>query len=83
MICTISSDVLSNEEKLAYWRRYEDYMIWDRMTMVDPHFKIGDAINFYDENEKVWRYGVIVNVRVRGNKDLYFILKPLYCKDQA
>jgi hypothetical protein len=36
------------------------------MTMVDPEFRMGEPIHFYDDNESGWRYGVIVRVRVKG-----------------
>ena len=53
------------------------------MSMIDPNFKIGELIHFYDYDYsklhlKGWRYGVITKVKVKQGKDLYLIVQPLY-----
>lgn len=47
------------------------------MSMIDPEFRIGEKIHFYDYNLMGWRYGVIANVRIKRGFDLYLFIQPL------
>lgn len=54
------------------------------MTTINPEFRIGEKVHFYDYNLMGWRYGVITNVCIKGGVDLYLFVEPLvyYSRDE-
>lgn len=66
-----ASAALTHDEKIRYWDRYCDYVVWEHLTMIDPEFKSGDFVHFYDRKKEGWRYGVITEVKVERGVEVY------------
>jgi hypothetical protein len=50
--------------------------------MIDPEFRIGEKVHFYDYNLMGWRYGVITKVTIKGGVDLFLFVEPLFYLSQ-